>query len=139
MTINSAIQTVLPVYGVQELMVSKKCLFGCKSCPEKNKTGLCHQEMTGKLVDERGFGFPAERDAQGLIHIYNGDILFLREEILALKAVDTWRINHRNESMEKLRTLIGYYSQGIYDKHWGLPEGLGTEGTTRGSFKRGVK
>lgn len=140
-TKNSAIKTVLPVYGVQELMVSKKCLFGCKSCLEKKKgtTALCHQEMTGKLVDERGFSFPVERDAQGLIHVYNGDTLFLREEILALKAVDTWRINHRNESIEKLRTLIGYYSQGIYDKHWGLPEGLGTEGTTRGSFKRGVK
>jgi len=138
---HSEIAMVLPVYGSQELMVSKKCLFGCKSCLEKKKgtTGLCHQEMSGKLVDERGFGFPVERDDQGLIHLYNGDTLFLREEILELKGVDTWRIQHRNESMEKLRIIIGYYSQGIYDKHWGLPEGLGIEGTTRGSYKRGVK
>ncbi|MDZ5724935.1 U32 family peptidase [Acetobacterium sp. K1/6] len=138
---HSEITIVLPVYGSQELMVSKKCLFGCKSCLEKKKgtTSLCHQEMSGQLVDERGFAFPVERDDQGLIHVYNGDTLFLREEILELKAVDTWRIHHRNESMEKLRTIIGYYSQGIYDKHWGLPEGLGTEGTTRGSFRRGVK
>ncbi len=140
-TEHSEIAMVLPVYGVQELMVSKKCLFGCKTCPEKKKgtTGLCRQEIIGKLVDERGFGFPVERDDQGLIHVYNGDTLFLREEILELKAVDTWRIHHRNESMEKLRIIISYYSQGIYDKHWGLPEGLGTEGTTRGSFRRGVK
>ncbi len=138
---HSEITMVLPVYGSQELMVSKKCLFDCKSCLEKKKgtTGLCRQEMTGKLVDERGFAFPVERDDQGLIHVYNGDTLFLREEILELKAVDTWRIHHRNESIEKLRTIIGYYSQEIYDKHWGLPEGLGTEGTTRGSFRRGVK
>ncbi|MDO9492885.1 U32 family peptidase [Acetobacterium sp.] len=140
-TEQSEIAMVLPVYGSQELMVSKKCLFGCKNCLEKKKgtTGLCRQETTGKLVDERGFAFPVERDDQGLIHVYNGDTLFLREEILELKGVDTWRIQHHNESMEKLRTIISYYSQGIYDKHWGLPEGLGTEGTTRGSFKRGVK
>jgi len=140
-TEHSEITMVLPVYGSQELMVSKKCLLGCKNCLEKKKgtTGLCHQEMSGKLVDERGFAFPVERDAQGLIHVYNGDTLFLREEILELKGVDTWRIHHHDESMEKLRTIISYYSQGIYDKHWGLPEGLGTEGTTRGSFKRGVK
>ncbi|MBU4438728.1 MAG: DUF3656 domain-containing protein [Acetobacterium sp.] len=140
-TEHSEIAMVLPVYGAQELMVSKKCLFNCKSCLEKKKgtTGLCHAEMTGKLMDERGFSFPVERDAQGLIHVYNGDTLFLREEILELTAVDTWRINHRNESLEELKTIIGYYSQTIYEKHWGLPEGLGTEGTTRGSFKRGVK
>ncbi|MDD3306463.1 MAG: U32 family peptidase [Acetobacterium sp.] len=138
---HAEIAMVLTVYGSQELMVSKKCLFGCKNCLEKKKgtTGLCRQEMTSKLVDERGFAFPVERDDQGLIHVYNGDTLFLREEILELKGVDTWRIQHHNESMEKLRTIIGYYSQGIYDKHWGLPEGLGTEGTTRGSFRRGVK
>ncbi|OXS25951.1 MAG: hypothetical protein BI182_13790 [Acetobacterium sp. MES1] len=138
---HSEIDMVLPVYGVQELMVSKKCLFGCKNCLEKKKgtTGLCHREMSGKLLDERGFSFPVERDDQGLIHIYNGDTLFLREEILELKAVDTWRIYYHNENIEKLRTIISYYRQGIYDKHWGLPEGLGTEGTTRGSFRRGVK
>ena len=140
-TEHSEIDMVLPVYGVQELMVSKKCLFGCKNCLEKKKgtTGLCHREMSGKLLDERGFSFPVERDDQGLIHIYNGDTLFLREEILELKSVDTWRIYYHNENIEKLRTIISYYRQGIYDKHWGLPEGLGTEGTTRGSFRRGVK
>lgn len=140
-TEHSEIAMVLPVYGAQELMVSKKCLFGCKTCLEKKKgiSGLCHQIMSGKLVDERGFKFPVERDAQGLNHIYNGDTLFLREEILELKAVDTWRIMHRNESLEELKIIINYYRQQIYDKHWGLPEGLGTEGSTRGSFKRGVK
>lgn len=138
---NTELHMVLPVHGAQEVMVSKKCLFSCKTCPEKIKgtTGLCYAEMSGKLVDERGGCFPVKRDAQGLIHIYNGDTLFLREEILDLDGVDTWRIYHRNESMETLKTIIGYYSDGIYENRWGLPEGLGTEGTTRGSFKRGVK
>ncbi|AFA48075.1 U32 family peptidase [Acetobacterium woodii] len=140
-TEHSEIAMVLPVYGAQELMVSKKCLFGCQNCLEKKKgvSGSCRQVMSGKLVDERGFEFPVERDAQGLNHIYNGDTLFLREEILELEAVDTWRIMHRNESLETLKIIIDYYHQQIYDKHWGLPEGLDTAGSTRGSFKRGVK
>ena len=138
---NAGLETVLPVYGAQELMLSKKCIFNCQDCPEKIKgsTGICQKKMQGNLVDERRQSFPVRRDAQGIIHIYNGDTLFLREEILDLNGIGTWRIYHRNESLEKLKTIIGYYSQEIYNKNWGLPEGLGTEGTTRGSFKRGVK
>ncbi|MBK5243897.1 MAG: U32 family peptidase [Eubacteriaceae bacterium] len=138
---NSALETVLPVYGAQELMLSKKCIFDCQDCLEKKEgsTGLCHRKMTGDLVDERRQSFPVRRDAQGTTHIYNGATLFLREEILALSGIGTWRIYHRNESLETLKTVIGYYSQEIYEKKWGLPQGLGTEGTTRGSFKRGVK
>ena len=135
------LSTVLPVYGRQELMVSRKCLFNCAVCPEKTKgkSGLCHQEMAGNLVDERGGSFPVRRDNRGLIHIYNRDVLFLREEILDLVGVDSWRVYHQNESLETLKNIIGYYSRDIYQKHWGLPEGLQTAGTTRGSFKRGVK
>lgn len=138
---NSAIQTVLPVYGVQVLMVSKKCIFNCSNCPEKKEgiTGLCHKEMKGNLMDERGQSFPVWRDSQGTIHIYNGDTLFLREEILNMEDIATWRLYHRNESLETLKTVIGYYTQGIYEMNKSLPEGLCTEGTTRGSFKRGVK
>lgn len=138
---NTFIEMVLPVYGAQELMVSKKCIFNCLDCPEKKEgtTGLCHKKMTGKLVDERKQSFPVRRDAQGTIHIYNGDTLFLREEILNMDGIRTWRIYHRDESLEFLKTIVGYYSQKIYENNWGLPEGLGTEGTTRGSFKRGVK
>ncbi|MBC3889139.1 hypothetical protein GH810_12515 [Acetobacterium paludosum] len=137
----SDLAMVLPVYGTQELMVSKKCLFNCANCPEKTKgtTGLCQMEMTGNLEDERGGYFPVKRDNQGLIHIYNRDTLFLREEILDLRGVDTWRIYHRNEALETMKTIINYYRRDIYEKHWGLPEGLSTAGTTRGSFKRGVK
>ena len=138
---NAGLETVLPVYGAQELMLSKKCIFNCRDCPEKKKgaTRLCQKKMVGNLVDERRQSFPVRRDAQGTIHIYNGDTLFLREEILDLNGIETWRIYHRNESPETLKTIVNYYSQEIYKKNWGLPEGLGTEGTTRGSFKRGVK
>ena len=136
----SALETVLPVYGAQELMLSKKCIFDCPDCLEKKEgiTGLCHKKMTGNLVDERRQSFPVRRDAQGTTHIYNGATLFLREEILALQGIKTWRIYHRNESQETLKTVINYYRQEIYEEKWGLPQGLGTEGTTRGSFKRGV-
>ncbi|KNZ42002.1 U32 family peptidase [Acetobacterium bakii] len=137
---NSAIKAVLPVYGAQELMVSKKCIFNCQDCPEKKEgsTGLCHKKMSANLVDERRQSFPVRRDAQGIIHIYNGDTLFLREELLTMPGIETWRIYHRNESLDLIKTVIGFYSQEIYKENWGLPEGLGTDGTTRGSFKRGV-
>jgi putative protease len=138
---HTTLKTVLPVYGRQELMVSRKCLFNCAACSEKinGKTGLCHKQMAGSLVDERSGCFPVRRDQQGLIHLYNRDVLFLRAEILDLSGVDTWRIYHREEALDALKPVIGYYSHAIYEKNGGLPEGLTTVGTTRGSFKRGVK
>ncbi len=138
---SAAIPMVLPVFGAQELMVSKKCLFNCKDCPDKKsgKMGNCHKVMTGELVDERHEVFPVRRDENGVIHIYNGNRLFLREEILELNAMDKWRIYHRKESIEELGVIAEFYSDLIYKHNPSLPEGLSTKNTTRGSYKRGVK
>jgi putative protease len=137
---HSPIKMVLPVFGAQELMISKKCLFHCLGCPEKKagKSGRCRKEIRGSLVDERGGVFPVRRDEDGLIHVYNGAGLFLREEILGLKKVDTWRIYYRQENMATVTAVIDYYRHGIYENKRGLPLALTTTGTTRGSFKRGV-
>ncbi|MGL4607261.1 MAG: DUF3656 domain-containing U32 family peptidase [Eubacteriaceae bacterium] len=135
---NGRIETVLPVYGRQELMISKKCVFNCERKEQKGCVNCC-QVMQGELVDERGNTFPVERDSNGYIHIYNGNKLFLREEILGLKQIKTLRIDHQNESLEVLKKILTYYKKNIYEGNQSLPEGLTTEKTTRGALKRGVK
>lgn len=138
MTENGKLPSVLPVYGAQELMLSKKCVFNCPNkSPKVCKS--CHKKMSGDLIDQRGQVFPVERDGMGIIHIYNGDKLFLREEILDLERVKTWRVYHRDESLEFVEKLLSYYNKEIYERNLSLPEGITTQGTTRGSLRRGVK
>ncbi|WKY46839.1 DUF3656 domain-containing protein [Eubacteriaceae bacterium ES3] len=130
--LKSPLPLVLNVYGQQKLMVSRKCPFSCKVCSSD-----CKKIKLGTLSDERGFTFPVRRDRQGLIHIYNGDCLFLEHEIQELSGIKTWRIRVLDEDVQTVREIIDYYN-GILENQSGREPGL-TKKVTRGSFKRGVK
>lgn len=132
MTLNS----ILPVYGHQEIMISANCPINCpvKHCENCKDTNWYH------LEDHRGAVFPMRRDALGYTHIYNGDILCLHKELSAQRKLNEWRIYQTVEKDQRIGEIISFYDQLRSDRQSRLtfPVKPG-EHYTKGNYKRGVE
>ncbi|MEG0378494.1 MAG: hypothetical protein RR614_08450, partial [Eubacterium sp.] len=128
------IDCVLPVYGRQEVMVSANCVLNC----EKKQCRRCKNQGSYTLTDERGAGFPMRLDERGITHIYNGDKLVLKNEILHQHFIAKWRLYTLYENKDTLMDAAEYYKKGIFT---GALELAGGEGIryTKGNYKRGVE
>ena len=132
----SAISCVLPVYGRQEIMVSANCVY---NCADKQCRGCQRYRGWAALTDERGASFPLYKDVDNIIHIYNGDILLLKEELKRQKHIDKWRIYATDEGTEELETVVGYYRDALDKGVFGSMPGRAGVRYTKGNFKRGVE
>ncbi|WP_195267044.1 U32 family peptidase [Eubacterium sp. 1001713B170207_170306_E7] len=136
MAARSAICCVLPVYGRQEIMVSANCVY---NCADRQCGGCQRNQGWAVLTDERGASFPLRKDYDNTIHIYNGDVLLLKEELKRQKYIDKWRIYATDEAPRTLETVADYYRNALDKGVFGpLPGGAGVR-YTKGNFKRGVK
>lgn len=132
----SAISCVLPVYGRQEIMVSANCVY---NCADKQCRGCQRYRGWAALTDERGASFPLYKDVDNIIHIYNGDILLLKEELKRQKHIDKWRVYATDEGTEELETVVGYYRDALDKGVFGSMPGRAGVRYTKGNFKRGVE
>lgn len=124
----------LTVYGRQEMMISANCLLDCghKHCDE------CTEGRLFYLEDSRGMRFPLRRDALGMTHIYNGDKLFLKKELMNAPHLATWRIEVLDEGIAELESVVASYRSGFGDDAPN-PGDYYTGRYTKGNFKRGVE
>lgn len=133
---HSAIDCVLPVYGRQEIMVSANCVY---NCADKQCEGCQRYQGWTSLMDERGSSFPLRKDKNNIIHIYNGDVLFLKEELKRQKHIDKWRIYATDEAPEELKAVTAYYRNALDKGVFGNAPGRSGVRYTKGNFKRGVE
>lgn len=132
----SAVSCVLPVYGRQELMVSANCVY---NCADKQCENCRRYRGWAALIDERGAAFPLRKDTDNIIHIYNGDVLFLKEELKRQKHIDKWRIYATDEGHEALADVVSYYRNALNNGVFGSVPGRTGVRYTKGNFKRGVE
>lgn len=132
----SAISCVLPVYGRQEIMVSANCVY---NCADKQCEGCQRYQGWAALTDERGASFPLRKDTDNIIHIYNGDVLLLKEELKRQKHIDKWRIYATDEGSEELENVVNYYRNALDKGAFGPMPGRAGVRYTKGNFKRGVE
>lgn len=131
-TSRSEINCTLCVYGFQEVMISDNCLINCKN----KHCSQCSISGRYELVDERGKHFPVVKDKSGMIHIYNGDKLFIKEELKHLPSIKNWRIRVLDENFEELNLVVQGYRNGCQWDEKKLYRCYGRY--TKGNFHRGV-
>lgn len=130
------------IYGNQEVMVTKYCLFnslnGCRMCPRKNTKRYY-------LVDELNERFPVKMDKACKMHIYNSKNLVLAKEVLKLKEYGyrKFRVNLTFEDYQESLKVIKAYQSLIYDDDIRLIEDIinkykENNNYTRGYFNRTI-
>lgn len=127
---------VLSVYGRQAIMVSANCPYNC----DDRQCDTCKRYPGwATITDERGAAFPLRKDEKNRIHIYNGDILFLRNDLKNQKHIAKWRICATTETPEELKEIADYYRTAMDTDDFENPPINPEVRYTRGNFKRGVE
>lgn len=116
--------------------MSANCVY---NCADKQCEGCQRYQGWAALTDERGASFPLRKDTDNIIHIYNGDVLLLKEELKRQKHIDKWRIYATDEGSEELENVVSYYRNALDKGAFGPMPGRAGVRYTKGNFKRGVE
>lgn len=124
------------VYGYQEVMITKYCLFssinGCKHCPRNNSKHYY-------FIDEINEYFPIRMDKACKMHIYNSKNLILSKEVLKLKdyGYKKFRINLTCEDYQESLTVIKAYQELIMNNNINSIEEIITKYKVNNNYTRG--
>lgn len=135
LTACSAVDPVMLVYGRQEMMISANCVLNCKN----KECDHCRRQGHYLLEDERGAAFPLWLDGRGITHIYNGDTLMLKEELIRQRYITKWRIMITDETQQTISDLVAYYAALRCRDPLPPVTGIEDRRLTKGNYKRGVE